>query len=76
MDPVLAIGLFVGIPVTLAIIITVAILVPQRYGKSEVEVAEEAIGLITSSPATPNPAALPSPDARRIEATGGAHASW
>lgn len=76
MEPLAAIGLFVGIPVTLAIIVTVAIMVPQRYGKSDSASVDEPAGLISSSPSAPNPAALPSVHGARVEATGGAHGSW
>lgn len=76
MDPLLAIGLFVGIPVALALVITIAIMVPQRYGSGDVVADEVADGLITSSPAAPNPAALPSANAPRVQTTGGAHGSW
>lgn len=33
MDPLVGIGLFVGIPVGLALLIVIAIMVPKRYGE-------------------------------------------
>lgn len=75
MDPLLALGLFVGIPVGLALVISVLIYVPQRRraDDSGVEVPE---GLIASSAAVPNPAALPEIGGARVAATGGAHGNW
>ena len=75
MDPLTALGLFVGIPLALALVIAVAILVP-RSGYRSAEESQVAAGLITSSAAVPNPAALPSVDGTRIESTGGAHGNW
>jgi len=74
MDPLVGIGLFVGIPVGLALLIVIAIMVPKRYGGSVPE--ETATGLITSSAAAPNPVALPDSDGSLVEATGGAHGNW
>lgn len=75
MSPLLALGLFVGIPVTLAIVISVFIYVPQRR-RSDVGSGDMATGLIVSSAAVPNPAALPGAEGARLEATGGAHGNW
>lgn len=74
MDPLVAIGLFIGIPVGLAVVIVIAVMVPKRYGGDEP--FEVTTGLITSSAAAPNPVALPSSDGPRVEATGGAHGNW
>jgi len=74
MDPLVGIGLFVGIPVGLALLIVIAIMVPKRYGGSDP--TETATGLITSSAAAPNPVALPGSDGSRVETTGGAHGNW
>jgi len=84
MDPLVAIGLFVGIPVGLAIIVAVAVLVPQKYGSATVVsdstkdawTTGEGSGLITSSAAVPNPVALPSETTGRVEVTGGARGNW
>jgi hypothetical protein len=75
MNPVVAIGLFVGIPVGLSLIIAIAVMVPRRYSGAE-PVDTDSAGLITSSPAVPNPAALPAIDSGRKERTGGAHGSF
>ena len=78
MDPLIGIGLFVGIPVGLAAIIAIAIMVPQRYGTSSSSAdttAEETGGLITSTPAAPDPVALPSAPSR-APVTGGARGNW
>lgn len=77
MDPLVAVGLFVGIPVALAIVVVIAIMVPQRYGATEPGEPDNDEGavLITSTHAAPDPAALPRTSAR-VEATGGAHGSW
>lgn len=75
MDPLIALGLFVGIPVGLAAIIAVLVLVPRNSYQSTDE-QEVPSGLIASSAAVPNPAALPSVEGPRIEATGGAHGNW
>lgn len=74
MDPLVAIGLFVGIPVGLALLIVIAIMVPKRYGGDAP--VETAGGLITSSAVAPNPVALPASDTPRVETTGGAHGNW
>jgi len=75
MDPVVALGLFVGIPLGLAALIALAVMVPRRYSGADPGVSEAA-GLITSSAAVPNPAALPSVESGRREATGGAHGTY
>lgn len=78
MDPLIGIGLFVGIPVGLAAIIVIAIMVPQRYrsdGSSVDGTAEETSGLITSTPAAPDPVALLSAPSR-APITGGARGNW
>ena len=80
MDPLVGIGLFVGIPVGLAALIAIAIMVPQRYGSASTgaETApgtEDTGGLITSSPAAPDPTALPSATSR-VGETGGARGHW
>jgi hypothetical protein len=72
MDPLLALGLFVGIPVGLAALIAIAVVVPRGY--RNVEPAPEGQQLITSSPALPNPAAVRS--SATPEMTGGAHGNW
>lgn len=72
MEPLVAIGLFVGIPLGLAALIAIAVVVP-RSNKS-IEQASEGQQLITSSPAFPNPAAVRS--SATPEVTGGAHGSW
>lgn len=78
MDPLLALGLFVGIPVGLAVLISVAIFVPRNYARLEVETGSspEGDGLITSSRAVPNPVALPSAGSPRPDVTGGVHGTW
>lgn len=75
MHPLLALGLFVGIPVGLAIIISVLIYVPQRRRAEDLG-EDVSTGLITSAAAVPNPAALPGSSGSRVEATGGAHGNW
>ncbi len=80
MDPLVGIGLFVGIPVGLAALIAIAILVPQRYGSAsaggDIDTGTDSTGgLITSSPAAPDPTALPSATSRVAE-TGGARGHW
>ncbi|MDA2988486.1 MAG: DUF5130 family protein [Actinomycetota bacterium] len=75
MNPVLALGLFVGIPLGLAAVIALAVMVPRRYSGADASVGE-AGGLITSSAAVPNPAALPSVESGRREVTGGAHGTY
>lgn len=75
MDPVVALGLFVGIPVGLAALVALFVMVPRRYSGAEQGVSE-ATGLITSSPAVPNPAALPAVESSRREPTGGAHGTF
>lgn len=75
MNPVVALGLFVGIPVGLAVIIAIAVMVPRGYSKSDQPDVEGA-ALITSAAAVPNPAALPSIGSSRKETTGGAHGSF
>lgn len=71
MDPVVALGLFVGIPVGLAAIIAIAIFVPRTYAQAGPG-SDGGAGLITSAAAVPNPAALPSSPSARSGATGGA----
>lgn len=77
-DPLLALGLFVGIPVGLAVLISIAVFVPRAYSGSELEQGDSPAGdgLITSSRAVPNPAALPSTGSARPDATGGVHGTW
>ena len=75
MNPVLALGLFVGIPLGLAAVIALAVMVPRRYSGADASVGETG-GLITSSAAVPNPAALPSVESGRREVTGGAHGTY
>lgn len=75
MDPIVAIGLFIGIPLALAVIVAVAVMVPRQYSGSVAEVSA-ASGVITSAPAVPNPAALPGSDSVRQDATRGAHGSF
>ncbi len=75
MNPVVALGLFVGIPLGLAAVIAIAVMVPRRYagdGAGAVAVG----GVITSSPAVPNPAALPSSVSRSAGSPGGAHGTF
>ena len=78
MDPLLALGLFVGIPVGLAVLISIAIFVPRTYSGSDPSAgpSPQGDGLITSSRAVPNPAALPSTDSAGADVTGGAHGTW
>ena len=78
MDPLLALGLFVGIPVGLAVLISIAVFVPRDYSRSGLETggSPEGDGLITSSRAVPNPAALPSAESARPDVTGGVHGTW
>ena len=80
MDPLLALGLFVGIPVTLAAVITVLVVSPRgsygvQGGQGEEELSPGAV-LITSAPATPNPAALPSSRTDHGATVGGARGNW
>ena len=71
MNPVVALGLFVGIPVGLAAIIAIAVLVPRKYAQAGPS-SDGGVGLITSAAAVPNPAALPSSPSTRTGDTGGA----
>ena len=71
MNPVVALGLFVGIPVGLAAIIAIAVFVPRRYAEAG-PASDGGAGLITSAAAVPNPAALPSAPSARSGGTGGA----
>lgn len=71
MNPVVALGLFVGIPVALALLVALFVMVPRRYSSTE-EPVVAAAGLITSSAAVPNPAALPGSHVSRRDVTGGA----
>ena len=75
MDPLVALGLFAGIPIALAAVIAIAVMVPRKYSKSA-EAAAGDVGLITSSPAVPNPAALPSSGSSDGDASGGAHGDF
>jgi len=75
MDPVVAIGLFVGIPLALALVVVLGVMVPRRSSGAEEAVADGA-ELITSSAAVPNPAALPGPVSGRRDITGGAHGAF
>ena len=83
MDPLLALGLFVGIPVTLAAVITVLVVSPRgsygeqggQGGQGEEELSPGAV-LITSAPATPNPAALPSSRTDHGATAGGVRGNW
>ena len=77
MEPLVALGLFVGIPVGLAVIVAVLVMVPRNKDGSAAE-GEMAPGsaLITSAPATPNPAALPTSETAGAGVTGGAHGNW
>lgn len=77
MDPVLALGLFVGIPVALAIVIAGLVMVPRKGYRADVADQVGSGGaLITSSSATPNPAALTSTSSTGAGLTGGAHGNW
>lgn len=78
MDPLLALGLFVGIPVGLAVLISIAVFVPRGYSRSGLEAGglPEGDQLITSTRAVPNPVALPSSGSARPDVTGGAHGTW
>ena len=79
MDPLLALGLFVGIPVALAAVIAVLVVSPRgSYGEGEQGEEELSPGavLITSAPATPNPAALPSSRMDHGSTAGGARGHW
>lgn len=75
MNPVVALGLFVGIPLTLAALIALAVMVPRRYSAADQSLSD-ASGVITSSAAVPNPAALPASESGRREPTGGAHGDF
>lgn len=75
MDPVVALGLFVGIPLGLAALIALAVMVPRRYAGAESDL-NGASGVITSAAAVPNPAALPAAESTRREPTGGAHGTY
>lgn len=75
MDPLVALGLFIGIPVGLAAIIAIFVMVPRgKYGSDTAEDITPGSALITSAPATPNPAALPT--SAGSSAPGGAHGNW
>ncbi len=80
MDPLLALGLFVGIPVALAAVIAVLVVSPRGSYSEHDEQGEEELSpgavLITSAPATPNPAALPSSRTDHGSTAGGAHGNW
>lgn len=74
MNPVVALGLFVGIPLGLAALIAIAVLVPRGYSKEKAS-QDAGDGLITSAAAVPNPAALPASPSAAAGAIGGAQAS-
>ena len=80
MDPLLALGLFVGIPVGLAAVIAVLVVSPRSSYGEQGEEGEEGLSpgamLITSAPATPNPAALPSSRTDHGATAGGARGNW
>ncbi len=80
MEPLLALGLFVGIPVALAAVIAVLVVSPRGSYGEQGEQGEEELSpgavLITSAPATPNPAALPSTRMDHSATAGGAHGNW
>ena len=77
MDPLLALGLFVGIPVTLAAVITVLVVSPRgSYGEQGDEELSPGAVLITSAPATPSPAALPLTRTDHSATARGAHGNW
>ena len=75
MNPVVALGLFVGIPLTLAALIALAVMVPRRYSSAEQNL-DEGAEVIASSAAVPNPAALPASETGRRELSGGAHGTF
>ena len=77
MDPLLALGLFVGIPVALAAVIALLVVSPRGSygGQGEEELSSGAV-LIISAPATPNPAALPSSRTAHGATVGGARGNW
>jgi len=75
MDPLVALGLFIGIPVGLAAVIAIFVMVPRgKYGSDTAEDFTPGSALITSAPATPKPAVLPT--ATGASVTGGAHGNW
>ena len=80
MDPLLALGLFVGIPVALAAVIAVLVVSPRgSYGEQGEQGEEELFPgavLITSAPASPDPAALPSSRTDDSPTAGGARGNW
>ena len=77
MEPLLALGLFVGIPVALAAVIAVLVVSPRgSYGEQGEEELSPGAVLITSAPATPNPAALPSTRTDYSATARGAHGNW
>lgn len=71
----MAIGLFVGIPVGLALVVALFVMVPRRYSGADQGVSGAA-GVITSAAAVPNPAALPSVESGRRDPTGGANGAF
>ncbi len=77
MDPLLALGLFFGIPVALAAVIAVLVVSPRgSYSQQGEEELSPGAVLITSAPATPNPAALPSSRTDHGATAGGARGNW
>ena len=80
MDSLLALGLFVGIPVALAAVIAVLVVSPRGSYSQQGEQGEEELSLgavlITSAPATPNPAALPWSRTDHGATAGGARGNW
>lgn len=85
MTPLEAILYFVGIPLTLAAVIALAVAAPSWTQSSRgraTDPADKASGtdtvLITSASAAPNPSLVPREISAQAETltTGGAHASW
>ena len=77
MDPLLALGLFVGIPVAWAAVIAVLVVSPRgSYSQQGEEELSLGAVLITSAPATPNPAALPWSRTDHGATAGGARGNW
>lgn len=85
MTPLEAILYFIGIPLALAAVISLAVAAPSWTQSSRgraTDPADQASGtdtvLITSGAAAPNPSLLPREISVEAETltTGGAHASW
>lgn len=74
MEPVTAVALFIGIPVGLAVLVSIAVGVPKKAEASSLAVTHASGGLITSAPSVPNP--LPRSAASGSSLTGGARAEW